>query len=131
MLQHLLEGFNNTDPLALLSPDELHQAQKGETEHLIGVAMQELNKPALKKVNKAIMDCPPFSGLRLPSQGLEKSKSFAQQQAAVFKVMPIALLAAGDTEWARPLARVMSGESASTKFLHTVLAGRACTKLTK
>lgn len=109
VLQTLLAGFYNTGPFKLIFPDELHQAMKGDQEHLIHT-VEQLPASDQHLVNMAVLASPMFSGLRLPSGGLEYSKAFAQQLAALFKVLPVALLAAEDSALAVSIARVMLGE---------------------
>ena len=72
--------------------------------------MEQLPASDQHLVNMAVLASPMFSGLRLPSGGLEYSKAFAQQLAALFKVLPVALLAAEDSALAVSIARVMLGE---------------------
>ncbi|KAK9902778.1 hypothetical protein WJX75_005808 [Coccomyxa subellipsoidea] len=61
-----LVGFNFTDCFELVWPDELHQGQKGDQEHLINLFIDILTPRELKAVNEEILTCRPFSGLRLP-----------------------------------------------------------------
>lgn len=110
MLQTLLEGFNHTDPYRLIFPDELHQSQKGDGEHLINIARNSLSKSHLKQVNNATLACPPFPGVQLPSEGLLTSWQSAQQLGALIKVLPPALLAAPDVPLAKALALVICSE---------------------
>ena len=50
------------------------------------------------------------AGLGLPSDGLETSNMFAQQQAALFKTLPVALLAV-DSDNAKALLQVIMGNT--------------------
>ena len=55
-------GFNNTDCHDLVYPDELHQAQKGDQEHLLDLFVDILDPAELKAVNAEVLACRPFSG---------------------------------------------------------------------
>ena len=112
-MQTVLEGFNNTDPFRLVFPDDLHQSMKGNQEHLLEVIKAHLPRDC-GLVNAAIMSVPPFPGLRLPSRGLSTVACFGTQLAAMFKVTPVALLAAQSSDaaidLAERLATVMCGK---------------------
>ena len=113
LLQNLLDGFNHTNAYRLIFPDELHQGQKGDVEHLLGILKDDkhFSKGQQQAVNSAVMRCPPFpGGLRLPSEGINTLFKHAQQQGALAKVMPAALLALPDHPLARALASVFCGE---------------------
>ena len=110
LLQTLLDAFNHTDPYRLIFPDELHQSQIGDGEHLIGIATSKLTPSQLKLVNNATLACPAFPGVRLPSEGLLTSWQFAQQLGALIKLLPPALLAIPDEPLAKALASVICVE---------------------
>lgn len=106
----MLDGFNHTNPYRLIFPDELHQSQKGDGEHLINIATNCLTPSQLKLVNNATLACPPFPGVRLPSEGLLTTWQFAQQQGTLIKVLPPALLAIPEVPLAKALGSVICGE---------------------
>ena len=112
--QPLLEGFARTNPFALLLPD-LHQAMKGDQEHLLDLVESSLHPRDRGRVNSAILSLPPFPGLCLPSQGSTTTACHGTQHAALFKVTPVALLAAEASaealDFAKRLAATMLGEA--------------------
>lgn len=87
-------------------------------EHLLGILRdnKHFSKGQQQAVNSAVMRWPPFpGGLRLPSEGINTMFKHAQQQGALAKVMPPALLALPDHPWARVLASVFCGELAMSR----------------
>lgn len=77
--QTMLEGFNNMNPFKLIFSNDIHQAMEGNQEHLLNLIEPLLSKGNVRLVNEAVLSCPIFSGLRLPSQVLFTSRSFATQ----------------------------------------------------
>lgn len=104
-----LDGFNNTYPFKPVFPEDLHQAMKGDQEHLLTNISSHLPPRDRGLVNKAILSVPPFLGLRLPSQGLPTAACFKTQRAAIFKVTPVALLVVQSSDRAMDLARRLAG----------------------
>ena len=116
LLQTLLHGYNNTNPYRLIFPDELHQGLKGDVDHLIKIIKDQMMDKQQKAVNDVVMSSPPFAGLRLPSEGIFTSFKFAEQQGALLKVLPPALLALPEVPLARRLASVMCGGNSCISF---------------
>ena len=111
LLQTLLAGFNHTNPYRLIFPDDLPQAHKGDIQHPLKLTRDSWTDVPLRAVNSAVMRCPAFHGLRLPSEGLLTSWKFGQQQGALMKVLPPNLLALPGDPKAKDLATVMCGGS--------------------
>ena len=99
----------------MVFPDDLHQAMKGDQEHLLNIIDAQFPPRDRGLVNSAILSVPPFPGLRLPSQGLTTTVCFGTQLAAMFKVTPVALLAVQSSsravDFSQRLAMIMSGKT--------------------
>ena len=91
------------------TPPETLACQYGCTISYTGLAVSSsFLRSVLSMIWYSALHC--TAGLRLPSDGLETSKMFAQQQAALFKTLPIALLAV-DSDNAKALLRVIMGNT--------------------
>lgn len=113
MVQSPLAGFAGTDCYRLIWPDTLHQAHKGDIEHIVDLITAHVDEGTIHTIDQRLLDIPPFPGLDLPSQGLSTQKMYASQQAAVFRCLPVAILRLpGDLMDA--LRLVIPGDSAAT-----------------
>ena len=91
-MQSPLAGFAGTDCYQLIWPDTLHQANKGDIEHILNLITDHEDEDTIHIIDQRLLDIPHFPGVALPSQGLSTQKMYASQQAAVNRCMPVAIL---------------------------------------
>ena len=107
--QSPLAGFAGTDCYRLIQPDSMHQADKGDTESALDLLKNSLDEDGMALIDERLATIQFMHGLALPSRGLSIVKTYASQQAALLRCLPVALLGL-EGEVATALKVVIPGE---------------------
>ena len=99
--QSPLAGFSAACCYLLVWPDYLYQTLLGTEKHIVNLLIKELHAGNSAAVNAQLTAIPPHPDLRLPKGCLRASKMYYQQVEALFRCLPVALLAA-DLPWPGP-----------------------------
>ena len=112
-LQSVLAGLAFTDCYALLQPDRMHMGSKGIVERCVISAESFLTALEMYLLRGYLASLNPFPALRLPAAGLDSAGITATEMASLGRVLPVALLLAGDAEPVREAVTLLTGETLS------------------
>ena len=94
--------FNKLNPYHLISHNELHQELQGDAKHLLNILEAKMTDMVQTAVNDSVVSSP-------LCDGTFTTFKIAEQQAALLRLLPFALLALPEVPLAKHLASALGG----------------------